>query len=61
MLLHEGITMLKPKVHFTQVPLTVAKKVLAHELRLKKAAERAQASRKQELQQAPVEKVAVGE
>jgi hypothetical protein len=53
--------MLRPKVHFTQVPLSVAKKVLADELRRKKAAERAQASRKKELQEAPVERVAVGE
>jgi hypothetical protein len=50
--------MLRPKVHFTQVPLTVAKKVLADELRRKKAAERAQDFRKK---QAPLEKIAVGE
>lgn len=53
--------MLRPKVHFAQVPVTVAQKVLADELRRKKAAERAQASRKKELQEAPAEKVAVGE
>ncbi len=41
--------MLRPKVHFAQVPLTVAKKVLADELRRKKALERAQLSRKKEL------------
>jgi hypothetical protein len=50
--------MLRPKVHFTQVPLTVAKKALADELRRKKAAERAQVS---EEKQATLEKVAVGE
>lgn len=31
--------MLRPKVHFAQVPLTVAKKVLADQLRRKKARE----------------------
>jgi hypothetical protein len=53
--------MLRPKVHFTQVPLTVAKKVLADELRRKKAAERAQLSRKKELHAAPVEENAARE
>jgi hypothetical protein len=33
--------MLRPKVHFAQVSLTVAKKVLADELRRKKPAEHA--------------------
>jgi hypothetical protein len=47
--------MLTAKVHFTQVPLTVAKKVLADELRRKKAAERAQLYRKKELQEATLE------
>ena len=50
--------MLRPKVHFAQVPLTVAKKVLADELQRKKAAERAQDSGQKE---APLEKVAAGE
>jgi hypothetical protein len=53
--------MLRPKVHFAQVSLTVAKKVLADELRRKKAAERAQLNRKKELQEAPLDKIAVGE
>jgi hypothetical protein len=53
--------MLRPKVHFAQVPLTVAKKVLADELRRKKAAERAQHIRKKELQEAPLDQVAVSE
>ena len=52
--------MLRPKMHFAQVPLTVAKKVLADELRRKKAAERAQLSRKK-LQAVPVEEIAVRE
>jgi len=39
--------MLRPKVHFAQVPLTVPKKVLADQL---KARERAQLTRKKELQ-----------
>jgi len=42
--------MLRPKAHFAQVPLTIAKKVLAEELRRKKAAERAQLSKKKQLQ-----------
>jgi len=55
--------MLRPKVHFAQVSLTVAKKVLADELRRKKAAERAQPTRKKkkELHEAPLDQVAVGE
>jgi hypothetical protein len=53
--------MLRPKVHFAQVPLTVAKKVLADEMRRKKAAERAQLSRKKQLPVAQVEEVAVRE
>jgi hypothetical protein len=53
--------MLRPKVHFAQFPLIVAKKVLADELRGKKAMERAQLTRKKELQEAPLDKVAVGE
>jgi hypothetical protein len=52
--------MLRTKVHFAQVPLTVAKKVLADELRRKKAAERAQLSRKK-LLAVPVEEIAVRE
>jgi len=42
--------MLRPKAHFARVPLTVAKKVLADQLRRKKARERAQLTRKKELQ-----------
>ena len=53
--------MLRPKVHFAQVPLTVAKKALADDLRRKKATERAQLTRKKESQEAPLDKVAVGE
>jgi hypothetical protein len=53
-----GIAMLRPKVHFSQVPLAVAKKVLADELKRKKAAERAEASPKKEL---PLERVSVDE
>jgi|SoimicMinimDraft_4_1059732.scaffolds.fasta_scaffold25543_2 hypothetical protein len=53
--------MLRPKVHFAQVPLTVAKKVLADELRRKKALERAQLSRKKELRAVPVEENAARE
>ena len=53
--------MLRPEVRFAQVPLTVAKKVLADELRRKKAMERAQLTRKKELQEAPLDKVAVSD
>jgi hypothetical protein len=53
--------MLKPKIHFARVPLSVAKKVLADELRRKNAAERAQLSRKKELEEAPLEKPVVSE
>ncbi|HEY1470978.1 MAG TPA: hypothetical protein VGF61_18205 [Candidatus Acidoferrum sp.] len=53
--------MLSPKVHFTQVPLAVAKKVLADELRRKKAAERATGAGKKHFQEVPLEKVPVGE
>jgi hypothetical protein len=53
--------MLRPKVHFAQVPMAVAKKLLADELRRKKAMERGQLARKKELQEAPLDKVAVGE
>ena len=43
------------RTHFEQVPLAVAKKILADELKQKKAPERAQGSRKcDELEEAPV-------
>jgi hypothetical protein len=50
--------MLRLKVHFAQVPLTVAKKVLADQLRRKKARERAQLTRKKSCKR-PLDKVAV--
>jgi hypothetical protein len=53
--------MLRSKVHFAQVPLTVAKKVLADELRRKKAEERAHLSRKRKLQADAVEETLVRE
>ncbi len=53
--------MLRPKVHFAQVPLTVAKKALADELRRKKAAERAQLSRKKVSEEVGVEEIVVRE
>jgi hypothetical protein len=41
------------RTHFEQVPLAVAKKILADELKQKKAVERAQGSRNDELEEAP--------
>jgi hypothetical protein len=49
-----GIAMLRPKIHFEQVPVAIAKKVLAEELRKKQAAEQAQGSKKDELEEAPL-------
>jgi hypothetical protein len=40
------------RTHFEQVPLAVAKKILAEELKQKSAAERAQDSRTEELEEA---------
>ncbi len=44
------------RTHFEQVPVAVAKKILAEELRQKQATERAQGSRNEELEEAPLEK-----
>ena len=44
------------RTHFEQVPLAVAKKILADELKQKQAAERAQGSRNEELEEAPLAK-----
>jgi hypothetical protein len=41
------------RTHFEQVPLAVAKKILADELKQKQAAERTQGSRNDELEEAP--------
>jgi hypothetical protein len=46
--------MLRPKIHFEQVPVAIAKKALAEELRKKQAAEQAQGSKKDELEEAPL-------
>lgn len=40
------------RTHFEQVPLAVAKKILADELKEKQAAERAEGSRNDELEEA---------
>ncbi len=47
------------KTHFEQVPLAVAKKILADELKQKQAAEQAQDSRNEELEEAPLAKSTV--
>jgi hypothetical protein len=45
---------LKSKTHFEQVPLEFAKKILAEELKQKQAAERAQGSSNEEMEEAPL-------
>jgi hypothetical protein len=49
-----GIVMLRPKIHFEQVPVAIAEKVLAEELRKKQAAEQEQCSKNDELEEAPL-------
>jgi hypothetical protein len=46
----------RPRTHFELVPLAVAKKILADEIKKKQAAERAEGSTDKELEEAPVEK-----
>ncbi len=51
--------MRKLRTHFEQVPLAVAKKILADELKQKQAAERAQGSGNEELEEAPLAETTV--
>ena len=53
------IVMRRLRTHFEQVPLAVAKKILADELKQKSAAERAQGSRNEELEEAPLAETTV--
>ena len=48
--------MREPRTHFEQVPLAIAKKILADELKRKLAAERAKDSTDKESETVPVEK-----
>ena len=47
------------RTHFEQVPLAVAKKILADELKKKQAAERAQGSWTEDLEEAPLAETTV--
>jgi len=53
------IVMRRRRTHFEQVPLAVAKKILADELKRKQAAERAQGSRNEELEEASLAETTV--
>ena len=51
--------MLRSRTHFEQVPLAFAKKILAEELKQKQAAERAQDSSNEEMEEGPLKQTTV--